>query len=478
MEAAGEDLVSQLRRVLYRHQVELEPAANIGYSRRDALHDSRDTLAYLSKMLLEDEGEGEADSAQQQKPSFQGLFDELSAIVSPSESSDGSTEGSDQSSGLEVNLGRTTDIYSSLMVCARAVAANNVAGFYDLARDIRDAVALQSTPLQKVARFLIDALAARLAGTGPQAYRAISAGISSRMLVADARLPLFAVAVNFANNVILRACAGANKVHIIDYGVHCGRQWPSLIKAFSVRPEGPPQLKITGIDLVTVPEAFVAGQRLAAFARSNGVQLEYCSIQSNSWESVQPVTLANELLVVNSNMSLKRMRDEWISVNNPRRLLFESIYKMRPKVFVMCVSNASFSSPFFIPKFDETLKHFTAKMECLDAWLGWDSIGDRDLIEKVFQRAIMSVVACDGLEQLERPDKYRTWDSRAKRAGFQPFLIGEEVYERMKSQWGGYACKKNFGCGKDENWMLLGWKDVILCGMSAWQTKAQSLIKF
>ncbi|EFJ34329.1 GRAS-family protein [Selaginella moellendorffii] len=478
----GEDLVTKLRRVLQQHEVKLEPAASF-YTEQQWSPDSNDpTLSYLSRMLMDEDDEVESLPPQR---SYQGLLDELTAIVSPSSSSRESSRESD-SPGSPSDAGfvsgvidespnsPTVDIQWCLMECARAVAAKDFAAFYALASDLRQVVSSQSTPLERLAMFFIEALVARVTGTGPQTYRALAAGMTTRRILSGSRIACLPSSRihTFANDVILRACAGARRVHIVDYGLFCGQQWPSLIKALSVRPEGPPHLKITGIDLPMVPEVTQAGQHLTEYARSHGVQLEFCSIQSNSWETVQPVTHSNEFLVVNSNGRLQNMKDEWVAINNPRKLLLERISKMSPKLVVMTVGNSSMSSPFFLPKFEAALEYYTAKMEYTDAWLS-DDLEQRSLMEKTFQKVIMNVVACDGLDQVERPEKYKTWDVRAKRAGFKPFPVEDEDYERMKTTWGGYKYSEHFRCGRDENWVLLGWKDVIMCAMSAWQTKAR-----
>ena len=39
------------------------------------------------------------------------------------------------------------------------------------------------------------------------------------------------------------------RLHIDDFGILYGFQWPSLIQQLSARPGGPPKLRITGIDL-------------------------------------------------------------------------------------------------------------------------------------------------------------------------------------------------------------------------------------
>lgn len=59
-------------------------------------------------------------------------------------------------------------------------------------------------------------------------------------------VPLIQTTHNFANDTILEAFVGASRVHIVDYGILYGLQWPCLINRLSQRPGGPPHLRITG----------------------------------------------------------------------------------------------------------------------------------------------------------------------------------------------------------------------------------------
>ena len=56
-------------------------------------------------------------------------------------------------------------------------------------------------------------------------------------------------AFRFSNMAILKAIAGRKKVHIVDYGVNYGVQWPALLYHLANFEGGPPEVRITGIDL-------------------------------------------------------------------------------------------------------------------------------------------------------------------------------------------------------------------------------------
>ena len=91
-----------------------------------------------------------------------------------------------------------------------------------------------------------------MSGTGAQLYTALS---KQRPTVAQMlkgfrlfyeNVPFIHTAQNFANETIFEAFLGASRVHIVDYGISYGLQWPYLINRLSQRRGGPPHLRITG----------------------------------------------------------------------------------------------------------------------------------------------------------------------------------------------------------------------------------------
>ncbi len=94
---------------------------------------------------------------------------------------------------------------------------------------------------------------ARMTGTGGQLYTAVNHNHRSAPEVLNAFLnffdhcPLLKMSYFFANMAILKAFGDAKRVHIVDYGILYGMQWPSLIYHLSQLPGGPPHLRITGI---------------------------------------------------------------------------------------------------------------------------------------------------------------------------------------------------------------------------------------
>ena len=172
------------------------------------------------------------------------------------------------------------DLSSLLTQCAQAVAAGDQRTATDQLKRIRQHVSPTGDGMQRVSHYFANGLEARLAGTGTQIYKAVftkatsAADILKAYHLFLAMCPFKKLLINFFSNTTIRKLAEkAETLHIIDFGITYGFQWPSLIQCLSSRPAGPPKLRITGIDLPQAgfrPAERVqeTGRRLANYAKS------------------------------------------------------------------------------------------------------------------------------------------------------------------------------------------------------------------
>src|SRR5207247_10602759 len=80
-----------------------------------------------------------------------------------------------------------------------------------------------------------------------------------------------------ANAAIGAATEDERAVHIVDFGIGLGTQWPVLLERLAARPD-PPRIRLTGIDLPVLGPAPAApmreaGMRLQELARAAGLDL-------------------------------------------------------------------------------------------------------------------------------------------------------------------------------------------------------------
>ena len=280
--------------------------------------------------------------------------------------------------------------------------------------------------------------------------------------------------------IIVKAARRASQLHIVDYGILYGLQWPGLISALAEREGGPPSLRITGIELPQPQNSSerleMTGRCLAEYARTYGVPFEFCPIATD-WQNVDVRTLQkrpDEILVVNSIFRLRHLFDETVLASNPREVVLKNIFDMRPKIFIQGICNGNYNTPFFMSRFKEALTLFASKFDMLETTISSDN-QERMMIEReIMGKAILNIIACEGQERVERPETYRQWQNRVQKAGFVQIALDQslmrDVPTIVKRKY-----NKNFSIDQHGCWMLLGWKGKVFHGLSLWKPGNHSI---
>ncbi|KAH6810926.1 SCARECROW-like 14 [Perilla frutescens var. frutescens] len=386
--------------------------------------------------------------------------------------------GKKQASGV---VKEVVDLRSLLMQCAQAVASYDSRTVNDLLFKIRHHSTPHGDGMERLAHYFAKALEARLTGTGTGAYIAFS---NTRISAAEilrgyqtfiTACPFKKMSNLLANKTIRKLANKAATLHIIDFGILYGFQWPCLIQALSERPGGPPMLRITGIDFPQPgfrPAERVAdtGHRLARYCDRFGVPFEYNAI-AQKWETIKVEDLKiakDELLVVNSLYRLQNVPDETVVVNSPRDAVLKLIKKINPDMFIHGVVNGTYNTPFFVTRFREALFHFSSLFDMFEATVPREDPNRLLFEEEVFGKDATNIIACEGTERLDRPETYKQWQVRNVRAGFRQLPLDQDIVRyvrnKVKSDY-----HKDFSVDEDGKWMLQGWKGRVLHAISYWK---------
>ncbi|XP_021894499.1 scarecrow-like protein 33 [Carica papaya] len=395
----------------------------------------------------------------------------------------GLTNGSGGGKSRGKKLGKkkeVVDLRTLLILCAQAVSANDSRTANELLKQIRQHSSSFGDGSQRLAHYFANSLEARLAGTGTQIYTALSSKRNSSAVMLKAYqtyisiCPFMKIAIIFANHTILSAAEKATALHIIDFGISYGFQWPALIHRLSMRPGGPPKLRITGIELPQSgfrPAKGVqeTGRHLEKYCERFNVPFEYTAI-GQKWETIKINDLKlnpDEFVAVNCLFRFRNLLDETVVLDSPRNAVLNLIRKISPNIFIQAIVNGSYNTPFFVTRFKEALFHYSALFDMCDTNMPRED-EMRLMFEKEFYgREIMSVLACEGTGRVERPETYKQWQVRNSRAGFRQLPLDPELIRKFK-------CKvkdsfhNDFMVDEDSGWMLQGWKGRIVYASSAW----------
>ena len=373
------------------------------------------------------------------------------------------------------------DLSNLLTLCAQAVVAGNQRSANDQLKLIRQHASPMGDGMQRMTYYFVNGLEARLRGSGTEIYKGVlTRGTSAANILKAYHLFLaicpFKKLLNFFSNTTIRKLAEkAESLHIIDFGILYGFQWPSLIQCLSSRPGGPPKLRITGIDLPKpgfrpAERVQETGRRLANYAKSFNVPFEFNAI-AQKWETIQVEDLkidTEDVLVVNCHCRFRNLLDETVTVESPRDTVLNLIRKLNPVVFIQGIVNGGYGAPFFRTRFREALFHYSALFDMLEHIVPRERL-ERTVIEReFFGWEAMNVIACEGSERIERPESYRQCQFRNMRAGFMQLPLDEEIVNKAKEKLK-LCYHKDFILYEDGPWLLQGWKGRMLFAISSWK---------
>nr|AHA85560.1 lateral [Dimocarpus longan] len=280
-----------------------------------------------------------------------------------------------------------------------------------------------------------------------------------------------------ANQAILEAIqVGQQSIHILDFDIMHGVQWPPLMQALAERSNNtlhpPPMLRITGTghDLDILHRT---GDRLFMFAQSLGLRFQF-----------HPLLLLNDdptSVAVYLSSALSLLPDEALAVNcvlylhrlvkedsRDLRLFLHKIKSLNPAVVTIAEREANHNHPVFMRRFVEALDHYSAIYESLEATLPPNS-KERLAVEQIwFGREIMDIVGAEGENRRERHERLESWEVMLRSSGFanvplSPFALSQaKLLLRLHYPSEGYQIQIL------NNSFFLGWQNRALFSVSSW----------
>lgn len=366
-----------------------------------------------------------------------------------------------------------------LIACARALAENKIEMFEKLIEKARSMVSISGEPIQRLGAYMVEGMVARKEASGGNIYRALrcrepeSKDLLSYMQILYEICPYLKFGYMAANGAIAEACRNEDRIHIIDFQIAQGTQWLTLLQALAASPNGPPHVRITGIDDPVNQYARgdgleVVGRRLAAISSNFNIPVEFHAVPvfapdvTREMLGVRP----GEALAVNFPLQLHHTPDESVDVNNPRDGLLRMVKSLSPKVVTLVEQESNTNTTPFYSRFRETLEYYLAMFESIDVTLPRDSKHRINVEQHCLARDIVNVIACEGKERVERHELFGKWKSRLTMAGFRQYPLSSYVNSVIRGLLRCYS--EHYTLAEKDGAMLLGWKDRNLISASAW----------
>ncbi|KAK4787382.1 hypothetical protein SAY86_011215 [Trapa natans] len=373
------------------------------------------------------------------------------------------------------------DVKQFLVDSARAVAENDYSTAQLLMGKLRGMVSVSGEPIQRLGAYMLEGLVAKLASSGSFIYKAFklrepeSPELLSYMHILYEVCPYFKFGYISANGAIAEAMKDEMRVHIVDFQIGQGSQWITLIQAFAARPGGPPHIRITGLDDSMSAYARgggleIIGKRLSSLAESFRVPFEFQAVAAVSGHNVKPGDLGirpDEALAVNFAFVLHHMPDESVSTQNHRDRLLRMVKGLSPKVVTLVEQESNTNTTPFYPRFLETLDYYAAMFESIDMALPREHKERMNVEQHCLARDVVNIIACEGVERVERHELLGKWRSRLSMAGFSPYPLSSLVNATIKTLLENYSHK--YRLEERDGTLYLGWMDRDLVSSSAWK---------
>ncbi|KAF2317953.1 hypothetical protein GH714_041277 [Hevea brasiliensis] len=363
-----------------------------------------------------------------------------------------------------------------LMTCAESVQRGELALAASLIENMQGLLTRVNTGcgIGKVAGYFINALSRRIFAPAGSI-----SGVGSCYTYENELLyhhyyeacPYLKFAHFTANQAILEAFEGHDCVHVVDFNLMHGLQWPALIQALALRPGGPPLLRLTGIGPPSSDgrdSLREIGLRLADLARSVNVRFAFRGVAAARLEDVKPWMLQvnpKEAVAVNSIMQLHKLLGSDPTRNPAIDIVLNWIRNLNLKIMTAVEQEADHNQSGFLDRFTEALYYYSTMFDSLEACAHHP---EKVLAEMYIQREICNVVSCEGSARVERHEPLAKWRTRLTGAGFRPLHLGSNAFKQASMlltlfSSEGYSVEENEGC------LTLGWHSRPLIAASAWQ---------
>ncbi|KAI9073586.1 hypothetical protein K1719_044433 [Acacia pycnantha] len=355
-------------------------------------------------------------------------------------------------------------------------------------------VSLTGDSVQRVVAYFGDGLAARLLTRKSPFYDMLmEEPTSEEEFLAFTDLyrvsPYYQFAHFTANQAILEAFENEedrnNKaLHVIDFDVSYGFQWPSLIQSLSEKATAGNRifLRITGFGK-NLKELQETESRLVSFSKGfNNLVFEFQGLLRGS-RVINLRKKKNETVCVNLVSYLNTL-SSFMKISDTLGF----VHSLNPSIVVLVEQEGSRSPRTFLSRFTDSLHYFAAMFDSLDDCLPMESAERLRIEKKLLGKEIKAMLNYYDMDGVDCPkyERMETWKARMESHRFSgtkvssKALIQAKLLLKMRTHYSPLQFEDDGGGGgggfrvseRDEGRAIsLGWQNRFLLTVSAWQTE-------
>ncbi|KAG8382291.1 hypothetical protein BUALT_Bualt05G0061500 [Buddleja alternifolia] len=368
------------------------------------------------------------------------------------------------------------ELVSLLVACAEQISSKNIAAINHCLARLGELASPRGSPLHRLIAYFTEALALRVAKLWPNIFHITTtrdlnrvddeSGTALRVLNQVSPVPKF---VHFTSNeILLRAFEGKDRVHIIDFDIKQGLQWPSLFQSLASRANPPSHVRITGIG-ESKQELIETGDRVAAFAHALNLPFEFHPVVDRLEDVRLWMLHVKEGETVAVNCMFQFHKTLYDTTGGILREFLGLIRSTKAEVVVMAEQEAAHNGLSLDARLSNSLKYYSAIFDSIDSSLPLDSPA-RIKLEEMFAREIRNIIACEGRDRFERHETFDKWKELMEQGGFRSVGISDRELTQGQMLLKMYT-SENYGVekqGQNGNSITLRWLDQPLYTVSAW----------
>nr|AWJ68061.1 GRAS5 [Tamarix hispida] len=366
-----------------------------------------------------------------------------------------------------------------LLSCIEAITTRNVAAVHHYIARLGDLASPRDSPISRITAYFTEALALRVTRVWPYIFHLNvpceldrvdeDIGNSLRLLNQVSPIPKF---VHFtANEMLLRAFEGKDRIHVIDFDIKQGLQWPSFFQSLASRSNIPSHVRITGIG-GSKQELIETGDRLAGLAEALKLPFEFHPVVDRL-EDVRLWMLhvkEGESVAVNCVFQLHKTLYD--GSGGALRDFLGLIRSTNPRAVVVAEQEADHNELNIEKRVCNALPYYSAIFDSISSSLPPDSL-IRVKVEEMFAREIRNIIACEGSDRFERHEKFSKWRRLIEQGGFRCTGITETEMLQSRMLLKMYASEGyDVEMQREDNaaaaGLTLRWLDQPLYTVSAW----------
>ncbi|KAI8019687.1 GRAS family protein RAM1 [Camellia lanceoleosa] len=384
--------------------------------------------------------------------------------------------------------GKGLHLIHLLLISASSIDENNLELAVENLSELYQNVSLNGDSVQRVAAHFADGLVARLLTRKSPFYDMImKEPTPEEEFMAFTELyrvsPCFQFAHFTANQAIIEAFEkdednNNSSLHVIDFHVSYGFQWPSLIQSLSKKATGANRisLRMTGFGR-SYEELQETEARLLSFAKGfRNLVFEFQGLSRGS-KLINLRKRKNETVVVNLVFHLNTL-NSFMEISETLR----SVHSLKPSIVVLVEEEGSRTPRSFLSRFMESLHYFAAMFDSLDDCLPLDSSERLSIEKNHLGKEIKKVMNYEKDDtNCPRYEKMETWKGRMDGHGFAGLklssksMIQAKLLLKIRTHYSPIQLEGEIHGGfrvfdrDDERAISLGWLDTCLITASAWQ---------